>query len=91
MAIATVRYRSSNMTVGRIDKITFKAQKPTGPYSSAWVPCKQHEAQKYTITVEVYQTTGAWYDKKRTTTLQNVDHVVKLDDAGKYAINMVNP
>lgn len=86
VAIATLRTRSANMTVGPIDKITFKRR-----VDGEWFPCPPAAAEKYTITVEVYQTTGYRYGSMRTTTLQNVEKVVRLDLPPGQPENLVNP
>ena len=82
-AIATLSYKRTHMTAGRIDKITFKREVPcSSGYGREWINCPQHQAEKYTITLEVYQTTGWRYSHgKRTSTLQHVDHIVRLDVA----------
>ena len=86
VAIATVAYRSASLTVGRIEKLNFR-RKATDTYE--WIPCPQHAAEKYTVTIEIFQTTA--YSSKRTTTLQNVDHVLRLDNVPLPPAKMVNP
>ena|SRR5688572_12969551 len=81
VAAAVMSYKASSMLVGKIEKINFKRRDPTQKYGRSFIPCPQQQAEKYTLVIEVFQT-SAYRRDQRTATLQNVDNLVKLETPG---------
>lgn len=83
VAFPTLSGRSAVTTVGRIDKINFKAKVP-GKYNT-WMDVGQGSAEKYTVRIQPMVSTGYYWsgestgEPPRPVTIQKVENIVKLD------------